>query len=95
MSRSINEPISVRTSQYGAPGRFFWQGKSYYIDAIDRIWRSTQGKRRGTRVYKVRSGNRSFILRYDLRLKRWFLVRASWRTRLGRSLERFAARVIA
>lgn len=89
------EHIVVQTNSFGAPGRFYWQGRSYHIDTIERIWRSSPGKRRGTRVYKVRSRNRSFLLHYDRRLQRWTLMRAPWRTRLGLSIERLAARVAA
>jgi hypothetical protein len=87
------DPIVVQPSRYGAPGQFLWQGKTYPIDVIDRIWRSSPGRRAGVRVYRVRSRGRRFTLRYDRQRERWALVRAPWRTRLGLVLERLAARI--
>ncbi len=95
MSQNKYDRIVVQINSFGAPGRFYWQGRSYHIDTIERIWRSSPGKRRGMRVYKVRSRNRSFMLHYDRRLRQWSLLRAPWRTRLGLSIERLAARVAA
>jgi hypothetical protein len=89
------DPIIVQSNQFGAPGRFRWQGKTYSIDIIERIWRSTQGKRSGQRVYRVRSRGKRFTLHFDQRLQRWSLVRAPWRTRLGLAVERLAARIAA
>jgi len=95
MMHHNHEPIIVQANRFGAPGRFFWQGKSYHIDVIERIWRNSQGKRSGQRVYKVRSRGKGFILLFDQRLRRWSLVRAPWRTRLGMAVERLAARIAA
>jgi hypothetical protein len=46
-------------------------------------------------VYEVRSRGRRFVLRYDRRLQQWWLVRAPWRIRLSRAVERLATRSAA
>jgi hypothetical protein len=95
MSRRLYEPVVVQPNHSGGPGYFRWQGKTYHIDVIDRIWRSTQGLQSGLRVYEVRSRGRRFVLRYDRRLQQWWLVRAPWRIRLSRAVERLATRIAA
>ena len=89
------EPIIVHANRFGAPGQFLWQGKAYHIDVIERIWRKPQGQRGQQRLYQVRSRGKSYVLHLDLRLNRWSLVRAPWRTRLGLAVERLAARLVA
>ncbi len=95
MNISQQDPIIMQFNRFGAPGSFHWQGRTYRIDVIERIWRNSQGARSGLRIYKVRSRNRRFILQFDQRLKRWSLVRTPWRTRLGLAVERLAARLAA
>ncbi len=95
MTHPQSEHIIVQVNRFGAPGLFRWQGKTYHIDAIERIWRSSPGKHSGRRVYKIRSRGKGFILHFDQRLQRWSLVRAPWRTRLGLAVERLAARIAA
>ncbi len=95
MKSSMPEPIVIQTNRFGAPSRFFWQGRAYPIEAIDRIWRHPHGRQRGRRLYQVRSRGRTFLLRFDQRLERWSLVRAPWRTRLGIAIERLAAQLSA
>lgn len=93
MKSPILEPIAVQTNRFGAPSRFFWRGRAYPIEAIDRIWRHPHGGQRGRRLYKIRSRGRTFLIRFDQRLNRWSLVRAPWRTRLGLAIERLAAHI--
>ncbi len=90
---AMQDPVIVQTNRFGAPGRFFWQGRAYPIDGIERIWRRPHGVERGRRVYKVRSQGKSFLLQFDQRLQRWSIMRAPWRTRLGLVMERLAARI--
>ncbi|HID33813.1 MAG TPA: hypothetical protein EYP25_04470 [Anaerolineae bacterium] len=90
---SRHEPVIVQTNRFGAPGRFYWQGRAYTIDGIDRIWRRPHGIERGRRVYKVRSRGKTFLLQFDQRLQRWSIMRAPWRTRLGLAVARLAARI--
>ncbi len=90
-----HEPIHVLSSRYGAPGHFFWRGKGYHIDKIDQIWRHPYGKRTGRRIYRVHSRGRRFILHYDQKQKRWYLVRSPWRVRLSMAVERLASRIAA
>ena len=93
MSIPTREPIIVQFNHFDAPARFRWQGKTYAIDVIERIWRSTQGKRPGQRIYQVRSRGKRFTLHYDQHLRRWTLVRAPWRIRLSLAVERLAAHI--
>jgi hypothetical protein len=95
MTYSQQESIVVQKNSFGAPGQFRWQGKTYHIDMIERIWRSSQGRNSGRRIYRVRSRGKRFTLHYDQRLKRWSLVRAPWRTRLGLAVARLATRIAA
>jgi len=95
MTHHQYDPIIVQANRFGAPGQFRWQGKTYHIDAIERIWRSSQGKRNGLRVYKIRSRRKRFILHFDQKMNRWSLVRAPWRIRLGLAIERWATRIAA
>ncbi len=95
MTQPQSEPVTVQVNRFGAPGLFRWQGKTYHIDTIERIWRSSQGRYSGRRVYLVRSRGRRFTLHFDQRLKRWSLARAPWRTRLGLAVQRLAARIAA
>ncbi len=93
MPSQPSEPIVVQTNSFGAPSRFFWRGRAYPIESIVRIWRAGHGQRRGQRIYQVRSHRRTFWLHFDQRWRRWTLVRAPWRTRLGLAMERLAARL--
>lgn len=92
--RTKLEPITVQSGLYGAPGQFFWQGRRYHIDVIERIWRNPHGRWSGQRIYRVRSQGKRFTLHYDQRLKRWHMMRAPWRIRLGLAVERLATRFV-
>ena len=95
MTSTHFDPITVQRNRFGAPERFRWQGKNYHIDMIERIWRSSQGRNSGRRIYQVRSRGQRFVLHYDQRLKRWSLARAPWRTRLGLAIQRLATHLAA
>jgi hypothetical protein len=43
----------------------------------------------------VHSRGRRFILHYDQKQKRWYLVRSPWRVRLSMAVERLASRIAA
>jgi len=93
MNTPTFEPINMHMNHYDAPGQFYWRGKKYHIDAIERIRRHSHGQRFGQRTYQIRSRGRRFTLRYDRKLQRWYLVRAPWRVRLSLAVERLAARI--
>ncbi len=77
----------------GAPRRFWWRGQPFRVDAIERIWRSAQGKPRRQRFYRVRCGDQAFLLRHDCIDDRWSVVRSPWRARFGLALADLARRM--
>ena len=75
------------------PARFFWRGRSYRIDSIERVWRSGLAEPVGQRLYRIRSAQRTFLLAHDRRLGRWAVVRSPWRMRISLALNSLATRL--
>ena len=91
----VYEAVSVKVNKARVPVSFFWRNRAYRVDAIERIWRNTQGKQRGLRLYRIRSRQQAFLLLYDQRLNHWLLVRSPWRLRLSLAVSGLASRLAA
>jgi hypothetical protein len=89
------EPIAVLCNPLGAPERFRWRGRSYRVEAIDRIWRSGLRRGDGRRLYQIRSAGRLFLLAYDPAWRSWSLARSPWRMRMRRAISDLALRLAA
>ncbi len=89
------ERVAVMTSRSQTPISFRWKGRTHRIDAIERIWRDSAGRSDGPRLYRIRSRQHAFLLRYDRRLQYWSLVRSPLRLRVGLVLTGLANRIAA
>ncbi len=94
MTKRAYPRIQVRLNRWRTPTEFYWQGRRYRIEQIDRIWRHSQGQSRGSRLYLVQADGRRFLLHYERESDRWSLVRSPLRVRLGLSLTRLVAHLI-
>lgn len=92
-AQPTSEHFLMHFGPQGALRRFWWRGRPYRVDAIERIWRSPVSKPRGQRFYRVRCGRHTFLLRQDCADDRWSVVRSPWRARLGLALAGLAGRV--
>lgn len=95
LAQNPQDTFYMNLDRSGAPHRFRWRGQVYRVDAIERIWRSPQNRPRQQRLYRVRSGNRRFMLAYDRLSGHWAVVKSSWRTRMGLALTGLAHRIAA
>ncbi|MBX7234712.1 MAG: hypothetical protein K1X65_10030 [Caldilineales bacterium] len=89
---SHDEPLAVLCNPQGAPDRFRWRGRSYQVEAIDRIWRSGPRRSDGRRLYQMRSAGRVFLIAYDPARRSWSLARSPWRLRVRRAISDLALR---
>ena len=75
-----DEAIEMMQRRFGYfPHHFFWRGRVYEVDSVDRCWEL--GRRRGRparRCFRVEVGGATLDLYRDLEVGTWHLRRARW-----------------
>lgn len=85
----INEPIAVPAKQNGYfPKTFVWRGRHHEVRAVEECWTVTHQRRPfgGTaqrHLFRVRTGEATFILSQDLNRGTWQLDRVVARRSRG------------
>jgi hypothetical protein len=78
--RFYDEAIDMMQRRFGYyPHLFFWRGRAYEVDSIDRCWEvRRRGRRAARRYFCVQAGGATFELYRDLEAGTWHLRRARW-----------------